>query len=235
MNKKNTTILFLLIFVTVSGAAFLYSKIRVPKEKMAEQTIDWAAFGSEIEAADKNIRLSEALGEIEKTGPALTRARAAWEEAAVSFPSSPPAALAKTRDWPEKLSAMLEQIRRADELARENDFLSAGEEYRKYREIYSAIRVKNNIMDLSDDLLAMYLAGDKASRQATREAMAADLDELKQIFTEIKELAIDDRYEALMAELELTILDLGRLLPGPDWQKAKNRLEPLCRELYFAY
>ena len=236
MDKKNSALLILIVFITVSLAAMFYIMILHRQDKAAETPVkNWASLSAEIEITLKTIRFLTALDRTGEADPFIHDANLEWAEVAGRYGSVPPAGWEKTQNWKKTIYTANALAREADEAAQEDKPAEAIEKIGNINEIYAVIKKENGIVDHSSEFLSLYLAGQKFLSDTSGAETKNIIADLELQFTGLKELAIDERYEQLMAELETTLLDLGRLLPGPDYEQARNRLEPLLKELYFSY
>ena len=240
INKKNLFIVIVLLFLI--AAFFVFYVIRQRNHNV-----------NPLPVIQPKISLEEALKEIntvnaEKALMLLSgkeqekelinntqKSLKAWELFVAAFKNNQPKEFERTQDWNGKLASILAHERKASELTQEGKFDQAMKENEFAKEIYKKIKKENDILEISNEMLAFYESIKKITGAKAREDIKEALPELKYNFTVLKEFSVDDKYSELIARLEKIISDLDRLLDGPDFRKAQAELEPVFMELYLEY
>lgn len=239
INKKKLSITIILLFLIV---VFVFYIIRQQNRSVntpivIQSKISLKEAQKEINSvnAQKALLLLSGKEQEEELINIAQKSLKAWEVFVVEFKDNQPKEFERTRDWNRKLTAILEHERKANELTLEGELGLAKKENELAGEIYSKIKKENNILEISDEMLAFYKSIEKIISAEAREDIKKELPELKYNFTVLKEFNIDDKYNELIARLEEIISDLDKLLDGPDFRKAQAELEPVFMELYMGY
>jgi hypothetical protein len=232
INKKIFLIIISFLLVLAIAIVFL---LKSPQKSSVKDAVSLTEAMEEINYNYKLLNFPFPELRQESVAFKISRANEAWAIFVNNFQSIQPPEFGRTREWQKKLLAIKEYSTKADELVREKSESAALVEMEKAYAIYSQIKKENNINDMWSETSSFYKISRKVSLVEKNEVSAAGLTDLKLIFTGIKERLIDDQQEPLIIKLEQAILDIERLLPGPDFKKAQSDLMTSAEEMYWKY
>jgi len=234
MKKRHVLIIFILVAM-VGSALLVYKKYKKQPEPAPIEKVSLEETVERIDEAFKAGLLLSVDGQVEQAAEVAPRSLQAWENFVNAFKNKQPEIYNQSRDWEDKLLTILEHQRKADELFKEGNLNEAQVELEQSRLIFKEIKEENNILEISDELLAFYAEIKVITAAKNKNEVAANLNNLKLRFTILKEVNIDKNYSQLMVRLENIIRDLDRLLDGPEFRKAQKELMPTFMELYQKY
>jgi len=235
IKKKNLVIIIILSLFMLAVAMALLLKLR--QIEPASETISLAEAIEELDYSYKLLEFPFPEIRSESAGFKIARAYEAWEVFINAFFNIQPPEFGKTNKWQKKMIAIREYSRKANELAQENNEGAARLQMEKAYGIFAQIKKENNIRDMFTEISSFYGTGRKVGLARSKEeaVTGTGLTDLKLIFTGLKERVVDNEYRRLMAKLEQAILDIERLLPGPDFKKAQSDLISGAEEMYWKY
>ncbi len=137
-----------------------------------------------------------------------------------------------SREKQDEVNALAKNACKANELAKENDLVKALA-MAVATDQESVEKSVNPQLAIDPVLVRFYEQSRDFLAAAGKENISRNLNDLKYTFTELKSRPTEGSSGELLAELERTIGDLDRLLPGPDYEQARSRLSELTEEIYF--
>jgi hypothetical protein len=204
-------------------------------ERPVEQPSSLAEVVAELEYSLKLLDYPFPDERLETASEKISLASAAWEKFIRFYGIVQPPEYGQTRDWAKKMAIIKKYASKANELALENRTEEAVAEIRKAFAVFRKIKEDNNIFSLADEILIFYQSARLVGKVGSKAEAEMKLDDLKLAFTALKERASAPKYEFLLAKLERAIMDIERLLPGPDFKKAQSDLLAGAEELYWQY
>ena len=229
--NKNLIILFLAILVLSAIMFFEFSKkdISPPKAK-PEELLD------NLNSINKNLAISIYGNDADKTGALISEARQTWQNYVDALNSQEDKPVL-SRDKEKKIIAVSEYLRKADELKQEGNVAAAYEQMKLAKKNIAEIAGKKfqENDDLNAKLLDFYIEVKKMNGAKDKTQADAVLTDLKYKFTVLKGFSPDKEYNDLIIELERAIAIIDKSLDGPDFEKARDSLEPLLIKLYNRY
>ena len=222
---------FLILAFIVVASVMLTDKEENPA---AEKPITYSEAAGAVDRSYRELLLAEreVAPEINGAIESLHGALAVFTDA---FGHDQPAELSGTRDWDKKMIALKRHAGKTAELLLENNPEAARAEAESAYRIFLAAKSESGLTDRLTTMLSLYESGMAVSGAQTKEEAIEYLQPFKLIFTEIKKDNIDERYADLMKRAELAIMDIERLLPGPDLSGAQSDLAAITSELFFNY
>lgn len=235
VNKKIFKISLIVIIVIAIICLVLFIVKNNKKDPVAKEIVIFEELVSDIDLISKKARLAHKKGEAMDLDIITNESLISWTKFADNFASKRPEEYQKTRDWEKKILLILEHERKADELAKEGKGEKAQAEIEKSRNIFKTIKSENGIVDISEEMLAMYDEVLFISKAEYKIDIEESLLNLKYKFTLLKEYAFDELFDDLLAEMERAIAVLDKSLDGPDFKKAQTNLNILFEDIYMIY
>lgn len=231
-NKNFIPILIISLFVLGLGAIWV---ARIIPEKPAKHMISLSDAVAEIEYCRKLLKYPFPEERHETTRDKIGMAFRAWEIFIDSFGVNQPPEYGQSKNWPKEMTTIREHSRKANELIGESKETEAIAEMDKAYEIYLEIKKENKIDDRFDQTMEFYILSRQVGKSPDKEGTKSKLNDLKLVFTDLKQAKVDTEYSRLVTILELAIMDIERLLPGPDFKRAQAKLLSCAEALFWQY
>lgn len=233
--KKEHIIILILILAVAITIFFIWKNYGKDEPRAVQKEVILEEVVKEINNAYKMAMLLSGKEKEEEMAKAAPKSLKAWEEFVSAFKDKQPEAYRRTRNWDRKLLEILEHERKADELVKENRLREAQIEMEASRKMFKKIKEENNILNISEEMVALYGATKKVVAANNKEETLENMRDFKLKFTILKAYNIDEEYNQLLFKLEKLIGNIDKLLDGPDFRKAQSELEPVFLELYMEY
>ncbi len=234
INKKNKIYVIAAALIVLILLGVGVKKYYDSRKQAVPQEVNYA---DQVKIADTVYKISQLMPKDEKERSILnnlTDSYSAWKGYVETFKDHQPEQYKKTKDWPKKLYQILEYMRKAEELSKENDPESALQQQAAAQEIFQKIKEENGELVLNADLLLFYDDARKIAIADWKDVKTM-LPDLKYQFTVLKGYRRDENYQRLILNLEDILGRMDRYLDGSDFRAAQSELLPAFLELYKRY
>lgn len=157
----------------------------------------------------------------------------AWENIYKTFKNNKPLEYKKTVAWKKKLEEMYEIDIESNRLIENKKLREANLELKKIRIMIRAMRQKNDIKNINDQLLDFYEIIIPVAGSESKEDTAQYMKNMKLSFLRLKELNLNEEYNKKIGNIEKSISGIDSLI-GNDFRKSQNDLLRNFEELYIS-
>ena len=190
-NKNKKKLLIILLIILLIFSVFnIIKKINNKNKIIIKKEINFKEVEKEINNAYKMTNILSGKEQEQEMINATAKSLSVWELFVGEYKDNQPIEYKKTKNWEKKMTEILRHERKADELIKEKNFIMATKEIDKSKKIFKKIKQENEILDISEEMIAFYKSAQKILDANTKKEVENNLLGLKYNFTVLKEYNI---------------------------------------------
>ena len=228
-------IIALVVILVAGGAVYYLWQILQPQAPVVAPVVGFDELEANFNASLRGAMVALWQGDNGTLVRDTAESFQAWQTIMKRYRYQSPEKYTQVENWEELSGNISDQLEQAAEAAIRGDDQETTDALMAANGVWAEIRGKNTGADITGQLQDFYRLAKNISEAPDKARTVANLNELKLVYTHLKEYRLSDDYGRILSAIGVDIQTLDRSLDGPDFKQAQVRLLTDFYQLYLGY